>query len=88
MVANKCVRINSIIDGRQSVTESNMLAGNVALSDRELASISSDREARLFIDAIKNGTEPSTLPEQAYCVTRILEGIYESAKTGEIYRFN
>lgn len=39
------------------------------------------------IEAIRNGTDPITLPEQAFCVTRILEGIYTSAKTGEIYRF-
>jgi len=30
---------------------------------------------------------PTVLPEQAYTVTRILEGIYTSAKTGDIYRF-
>ena len=30
---------------------------------------------------------PTVLPEQAYTVTRILEGIYTSAKTGYIYRF-
>ena len=87
MVADSCVRINSIIGGCQSVTESNMSAGGVAFYDGEGGADPSTREARLFINAVKNGTEPSTLPEQAYCVTRILEGIYESAKTGDIYRF-
>ena len=47
----------------------------------------SARECRLFYEAIRNGTLPSTLPEQAYVVSRILEGIYVSAKTGDIYRF-
>ena len=46
-----------------------------------------DREARLWIDAIINDTDPLVLPEQALCVTKILEGIYTSAKTGEIFRF-
>ena len=47
-----------------------------------------DLEARLWIEAVKNGTEPITTPEQAYCVTRILEGIYESSKTGKPYYFD
>ena len=81
------VRINSVRGGRQCVTEANMSAGGVAFYDGDSGSDPSSREARLFIDAIKKGTAPSTLPEQAYCVTRILEGIYTSAKTGDIYRF-
>ena len=44
-------------------------------------------ECRLFYDAIRYGTEPSTLPEQAYVVSQILDGIYTSAKTGDIFRF-
>ena len=47
----------------------------------------SDREARLWIDAIVNDKEPFVKPYEAYTVTRILEGIYESARTGDIYRF-
>lgn len=46
-----------------------------------------DREARLWIDAVINDKLPSVLPEQAYIVTRILEGIYTSASTGDIVRF-
>ena len=48
----------------------------------------SDREARLWIEAVINDTEPFVKPIEAYTVTRILEGIYESAKTGDIYRFD
>ena len=48
----------------------------------------SDREERLWIEAVRNRTAPVTTPEQAYCVTRILEGIYESAKTGKPYYFD
>jgi predicted dehydrogenase len=47
-----------------------------------------DREARLWIDAVVNDKDPVVLPEQALVVTKILEGIYTSAKTGEIYRFD
>ena len=46
-----------------------------------------DREARLWLEAIINDTDPLVLPEQALCVTKILEGIYTSAKTGDIFRF-
>ena len=81
------IRINSVHGGRQCTTEADMSAGGVAFFEGDGGDSPATVEMRLFIDAVKNGTEPSTLPEQAYCVTRILEGIYTSAKTGEIYRF-
>jgi len=40
-------------------------------------------EAKSFIDNIVNGTKPVVKPEQAFIVTKILEAIYESAKTGK-----
>ncbi|MCX6382380.1 MAG: Gfo/Idh/MocA family oxidoreductase [Armatimonadetes bacterium] len=40
------------------------------------------REARLWIDAIINDTDPVVLPEQALVVSQILEAIYESNRTG------
>ncbi len=46
------------------------------------------REARQWIDAIRNDTDPCVMPYQAYTVTRILEGIYESAKTGLPFYFD
>ena len=47
----------------------------------------SDLEARRWIDAIKNDTDPCVTPDQAIVVTKILEGIYRSAASGDIYRF-
>jgi predicted dehydrogenase len=44
-------------------------------------------EARLWIEAIINDTEPLVKPEQAFVVTQILEAIYESAKTGKAIYF-
>ena len=82
------VRINGVRQGRQYVLSPNMKAGGVAFNDGKASESAADREARLWIEAIKNDTEPRTLPIQAYTVTRILEGIYESARTGNIYRFN
>ena len=43
---------------------------------------------QLWIDAVVNDKPPFVLPEQAYAVSQILEGIYISAKTGEPYYFN
>ena len=84
---NDGLRINGIRNGRQYVLTPNFKAGGVAFNDGAKAESAADREERMWIEAVRNDTDPITLPEQAYTVTRILEGIYESAKTGEIYRF-
>ena len=81
------LRINGIRNGRQYVLTPSFEAGGVAFNKGSKGESAADREERMWIDAVRNDTDPLTLPEQAYCVTRILEGIYESAKTGEIYRF-
>ena len=39
-------------------------------------------EARQWLLAILNGTQPLVHPEQAFIVTQILEGIYRSGETG------
>jgi myo-inositol 2-dehydrogenase / D-chiro-inositol 1-dehydrogenase len=40
-------------------------------------------EDRLFIDAIVNGSKSPVTPEEGYLLSRLLNGIYESAKTGK-----
>ena len=82
------LRINGIRHNRQYVMEPSFKAGGVAFSGNHGGETMADREERLWIEAIREDKDPMTLPEQAYCVTRILEGIYESAKTGDIYRFS
>ena len=81
------VRINGIRQGRQYVLKPNLNAGGVAFYDGDAGDNAETREARQWINAVINDKNPCVLPEQAFCVTRILEGIYESAKTGDIYRF-
>ena len=83
---NNGVNINSIINGKQCVTTVDLKSGGVVFYDGKAAT-SADHEMRQWIDAVVNDTDPCVLPEQAYTVTRILEGIYESAKTGTIYNF-
>lgn len=82
------VRINGIRCGRQYTLQPNFEAGGVAFNDGSASESAADREERLWIEAVRNDTEPLTTAEQALCVTRILEGIYTSAKTGDIFRFH
>ena len=42
-----------------------------------------EMEAKQWLEAIINDTEPLVKPEQAFKVTQILEAIYRSAETGE-----
>lgn len=81
------ITLNSVKHNRQCVETPNLSAGGVAFFDGEVA-LSADRECRTWIDAILNGGELIVLPEQALVVTQILEGIYESAKTGKPFYFN
>ena len=85
---NDGLRINGVRNGRQYVLTPNFKAGGVAFNDGAKGESAADLEERLWIEAVRNDTQPLTLPEQAYCVTRILEGIYESAKTGKPYYFD
>jgi myo-inositol 2-dehydrogenase / D-chiro-inositol 1-dehydrogenase len=40
-------------------------------------------EDRLFVDAIVNGSKPPVSAEDGYLLSKLLDGIYESAKTGK-----
>lgn len=81
------VRINGVRNNRQYVLKPDFRVGGVAFNAGSKGESAAEREERLWIEAVRNGTDPITLPEQALCITRILEGIYTSAKTGDIYRF-
>jgi len=81
-------RINGIRNGRQYVVKPDLEQGGVAFYDGDGDEGDSEREARLWIEAVINDTEPFVKPEEAFVVTQILEGIYESAKTGKPYYFN
>ena len=82
------LRINGVHNGRQYVTKPSFSAGGVAFNDGVAGDDAATREARAWLSAVADGTPLTTLPEQAYTVTRILEGIYESAKTGKPYYFD
>lgn len=81
------LRYNSVELGKQCVMEPDLGSGGVAFFDgTEMRS--EDIENRNFYDAVIKGTELRVKPEQAAVVTRILEAIYESAKTGKPVYFN
>lgn len=46
-----------------------------------------DLEAQQWLSCIEQDTDPVVLPEQAFMVTKILDAIYQSAKTGKEIKF-
>ena len=82
------LRINGVRKGRQYITKPSFNAGGVAFNEGKKGDSPALREARAWLNAVVEDTEVLTKPEQAYVVTQILEGIYESAKTGKPFYFN
>jgi predicted dehydrogenase len=75
------VRINRILNGKPIVIEPDM---EIPAPPGVILPLSPpDREAREWLDCIKNDTEPFIKAEEALVVTQIIEGIYESARTGK-----
>jgi len=82
------LRLNGVRNGRQFVNNISMSGGGVAYFDGANDGDPGEREARQWIRAVLNDKDPCVLPEQAIAVTKILEGIYTSAKTGDIVFLN
>ena len=82
------LRINGIRNGRQYTLTPSFDAGTTTLFGSTQQENTAEREERLWIEAVREGKEPLTKPEEAFVITKILEGIYTSAKTGTIYHFN
>jgi predicted dehydrogenase len=81
------VTINGVRNGKQYVLTPDLAAGGVAFYGAAEVT-DSDLEAQTFAAAIRGKAKLYVLPEQAAVVTRILEGIYTSAKTGKPYYFD
>ena len=82
------VRINGIRNNAQYLLKPNLNPQGAAFYEGANAGDPASMEAAQWINAVVNDTDPCVLPEQAFTVTRILEGIYESAKTGKPYYFD
>jgi predicted dehydrogenase len=86
MVEQNGLSLNKVDLDRAVNTNVNTNAGGVAFYSGSSAS-PADVEARKWIDAVINDTDPVVLPEQACVVSQILEAIYESSKTGKAVIF-
>lgn len=81
------LELNGVKNGVQYTETPNFDAGGVDFYDGETQD-AADIEAQIFINAALGKGKLTVLPEQAAVVTRILEAIYESAKSGKPYYFN
>ena len=81
------VRINGIRNNSQYVLKPSLNPQGAAFFDGITGTSPEIMEAAQWIDAVINDKDPCVLPEQALVVTKILEGIYKSAESGDIYRF-
>ncbi|WJH34712.1 Gfo/Idh/MocA family oxidoreductase [Paenibacillus aurantius] len=84
---NNSLRFNGEEHSRLYSREVNLKSGGVAFYSGKTES-DADLEARLWIEAILNDTDPVVLPEQALVVSEILEAIYESSRTGKAVYFS
>lgn len=82
------LRINGVRNGRQYVLKPDFQAGSVAFFDGAASSKPEDMEAARFLACLKGEAKPYINADEAAVVTRILEGIYISAKTGKPYKFD
>lgn len=82
------LRINSEKFSRMYTEVPDLKAGGVAFFSGDKDVDAKDYEARAWIDHILKDSPLTTKPEQAIVVTKILEAIYESAKTGKAVYFN
>lgn len=78
----KPLRINGVRNGRRYIFTPDFNAGGVAYFDGLGDAEPEVLEAKTLIDAVRGKGKLVVEPEQAACVTRILEAIYLSAKTG------
>jgi predicted dehydrogenase len=81
------LRLNGERYGKFYTTAPSLDAGGVDFYDGN-AETAADIEARLWIESILNDTDPVVKPEEALVVTKVLEAIYESSKTGKPVYFS
>lgn len=81
------LRINGVHNNRQYILKPDLKAGGVDFYEGA-SETPAVLEQRTFINAVLGKGKLTVLPEQAITVTRILDAIYESAKTGRPVFFN
>ena len=81
-------KLNGINNNTQYITEPNLRPEGVAFTSANGGLSSPVMEQRVFTDAILGRRALVTTPETAAVVSRILEGVYLSAASGEPYYFD
>ena len=81
-IKNDKLVLNKVELNRQQVTEVDCAAGGVNFY-AGVQETPAMVEARNWIKAVVEDTDPVVLPEQAYVVSQILEAIYTSSETGK-----
>ena len=82
------LRINTVLGGKQVMITPDLKRGAVAFFEGNTSGAPEDFEAVTFTNAVLGKGKLWVTAEQAAVVTRILEGIYESDRTGKPYYFN
>ena len=85
VVANHVVA-NRLVDTK--IETRAMRPRNPGLIDRNPQEMPQEAEARIWVDALLGKGELFVTPEQALTVTKVLDAIYESAKTGKTIYFD
>jgi predicted dehydrogenase len=80
--------INTVEAGRPTVIEPDVKDKVDPSADLIFAYPGADDECLAWLDALEGKSELVVKPEQAMTVTKILEAIYESAKTGKAVYFS
>lgn len=86
-IINDKLTVNEVVYDRKTTTDIDTSAGGVAFYDGKKVSPAQTEAAR-WIDAVINDKPPVVLPEQALVVSKILEAIYTSSKTGKPVYFD
>jgi predicted dehydrogenase len=83
---NNGLRFNGELEGELCVWEPKLGPKGVP-GTLDAAWSMADTEAEMWYDALEGKGEPMVKPGQALCVTRILEGVYQSAASGGLVEF-
>lgn len=81
------LRINTVLEGKQVMIKPDLSGGAVAFFEGTGSGNPEDLESACFTNAIQGKGQLYVTADQAAVVTHILEGIYESEKTGKPYYF-
>ena len=82
------LRINTVIGGKQVMIRPDLKSGSVDFFEGASSGAPEDLEAVTFTNAVLGKGKLYVTADQAAVVTQILEGIYESDKTGKPYYFD